>query len=117
MHVETMEVHSRRCIGLSTCAGWCVTADGGCRGGLQACQLKVKKTNPRQYIAKMTNVPGMEVWFQRASDVVRRLRAGDVDLGILGGDMFEEFGEVCVTQILLPPAGSHLPPSQHRPIK
>jgi len=41
----------------------------------------------------MTNVPGMEVWFQRASDVVRRLRAGDVDLGILGGDMFEEFGE------------------------
>lgn len=61
----------------------------------------MKKTNPRQYIAKMTNVPGMEVWFQRASDVVRRLRAGDVDLGILGGDMFEEFGEVraavCVT--------------------
>lgn len=39
-------------------------------------------------------LPGMEVWFQRASDVVRRMRAGDVDLGILGMDMFEEFGEV-----------------------
>ena len=34
------------------------------------------------------------MWFQRASDVVRRLRAGDVDIGILGNDMYTEFGEV-----------------------
>jgi ATP phosphoribosyltransferase len=29
------------------------------------------------------------VWFQRASDVVRKLRLGDIDLGIVGYDMFE----------------------------
>lgn len=33
----------------------------------------------------------MEVWFQRASDVVRKLRTCDLDLGIVGMDMFAEF--------------------------
>ena len=35
----------------------------------------------------------MEVWFQRASDVMRKLRTGDVDLGIVGYDMFIEYGQ------------------------
>lgn len=35
-------------------------------------------------------MPGLEVWFQRASDVVRKLMYGDVDLGIVGYDMFDE---------------------------
>lgn len=35
-------------------------------------------------------LPGLEVWFQRASDVVRKLQYGDVDLGIVGLDMFAE---------------------------
>jgi len=41
----------------------------------------VKKINPRQYVAKIPQIPGLEVWFQRASDVVRKLRcaAGLVD--------------------------------------
>eukprot|EP00854_Cymbomonas_tetramitiformis_P022167 gene22167-26718_t len=59
---------------------------------LADCQLKVRKLNPRQYIAKMPSLDGVEVWFQRASDVMRRLRAGDVDIGIVGNDMFVEFG-------------------------
>ena len=70
--------------------------------------------NDRQYVAKMPNVraraePGrapapdaapppqvdnLEVWFQRASDVVRKMRQGDLDLGIVGYDMFVELGEV-----------------------
>jgi ATP phosphoribosyltransferase len=33
------------------------------------------------------------VWFQRASDVMRKLRAGDLDLGIVGFDMFSELGQ------------------------
>ncbi len=37
-------------------------------------------------------MPGLEVWFQRASDVVRKLTYGDVDLGIVGHDMFAEIG-------------------------
>lgn len=35
-------------------------------------------------------MPALEVWFQRASDVVRKLVYGDVDLGIVGYDMFTE---------------------------
>lgn len=30
------------------------------------------------------------MWFQRASDVVRKLQYGDVDLGIVGYDMYCE---------------------------
>ena len=37
-------------------------------------------------------IPGLEVWFQRASDVVRKLMYGDVDIGIVGADMFAEIG-------------------------
>lgn len=29
-------------------------------------------------------LPELEVWFQRATDVVRKLMYGDVDLGIVG---------------------------------
>ena len=38
-------------------------------------------------------MPGVEVWFQRASDVVRKLMYGDVDLGIVGHDMFREIAD------------------------
>jgi ATP phosphoribosyltransferase len=33
------------------------------------------------------------VWFQRATDVVRKLATGDVDLGIVGFDMLSELGD------------------------
>ena len=38
-------------------------------------------------------MPGLEVWFQRASDVVRKLMYGDVDIGIVGYDMLAEIGD------------------------
>ena len=38
-------------------------------------------------------MPGLEVWFQRASDVVRKLMYGDVDIGIVGADMFAEIAD------------------------
>jgi|TARA_B100001142_G_scaffold270226_1_gene276211 ATP phosphoribosyltransferase len=59
---------------------------------LSDCQLKVQKINPRQYAAEIPNVPGMEVWFQRATDVVRKLVSGDIDIGIVGYDMLREIG-------------------------
>jgi ATP phosphoribosyltransferase len=59
----------------------------------QECALSVKKINPRQYVAKISQIPGLEVWFQRASDVVRKLRSGDLDLGIVGTDMFLELAD------------------------
>ncbi|KIY99933.1 ATP phosphoribosyltransferase [Monoraphidium neglectum] len=55
--------------------------------------LSVYKPNSRQYVASIPQIPGLEVWFQRASDVVRKLRLGDIDLGIVGTDMYEELGE------------------------
>ena len=39
--------------------------------------------------AAAAQLPGLEVWFQRASDVVRKLVRGDLDLGIVGADMFQ----------------------------
>jgi ATP phosphoribosyltransferase len=61
---------------------------------LQECELSVRKLNPRQYIADISELKNVEVWFQRASDVVRKLRSGDVDMGIVGYDMVREYGEV-----------------------
>eukprot|EP00271_Cylindrocystis_brebissonii_P011814 TRINITY_DN29779_c0_g1_i1.p1 TRINITY_DN29779_c0_g1~~TRINITY_DN29779_c0_g1_i1.p1 ORF type:complete len:450 (+),score=71.27 TRINITY_DN29779_c0_g1_i1:230-1579(+) len=60
---------------------------------LKACQLTIRKPNPRQYIADVVEMEGLEVWFQRASDVVRKIRSGDVDLGIVGYDMVQEYGQ------------------------
>lgn len=60
---------------------------------LKSCQIKLYKPNPRQYFGKIPQFPGVEVWFQRASDVVRKLRTGDLDIGIVGYDMFAEFAE------------------------
>ncbi|KDD75594.1 ATP phosphoribosyltransferase [Helicosporidium sp. ATCC 50920] len=60
---------------------------------LKDCQLGVIKPNPRQYVASINQLPGMEVWFQRASDVVRKVLSGDVDLGIVGADMVAELGD------------------------
>lgn len=56
----------------------------------QDCQLAVKKSNPRQYVASISQLPGLEVWYQRASDVVRKVVTGDIDIGIVGYDMFSE---------------------------
>lgn len=61
---------------------------------MQSCQMSVNKLNPRQYVAEIPIFrENLEVWFQRASDVVRKLRYGDVDVGIVGYDMFCEFAK------------------------
>ncbi len=61
------------------------------RSFLQACGLLVNKVNPRQYIAQISEIPHLEIWFQRSADVVRKVRDGDVDLGIVGYDMVVEY--------------------------
>lgn len=60
---------------------------------LKDCQLTVVKPNPRQYVAQISQMPGVEVWFQRATDVVRKLTYGDVDIGFVGHDMVAEIGD------------------------
>src|SRR5688572_31481463 len=44
---------------------------------LRDCGLAVQRVNPRQYIATIAQIPGLEVWFQRSADVVRKVRDGE----------------------------------------
>lgn len=60
---------------------------------LKDCQLSVKQVNPRQYVAEIPQIPNLEVWFQRPKDIVRKLVAGDLDLGIVGLDTVCEYGQ------------------------
>jgi len=50
-------------------------------------------SNPRQYTAVLRDIPNLEVWLQRPSDIVRKLVEGDIDLGITGGDLVAEYGD------------------------
>lgn len=60
---------------------------------LKNCQLSVKQVNPRQYVAQIPQISSLEVWFQRPSDIVRKLSSGDLDLGIVGLDTLREHGK------------------------
>lgn len=71
---------------------------------LEACGLRVDKSNPRQYTASMPAVPGLEVLFQRATDIVDKVRSGGVALGITGYDVVEEVREEGGPLIVLHPA-------------
>ncbi|GAB4544048.1 MAG: ATP phosphoribosyltransferase [Anaerolineae bacterium] len=58
---------------------------------LDECGLHVTKLNPRQYIAEIPAIPELEVWLQRSADIVRKVRYGDVSLGITGYDSVAEY--------------------------
>lgn len=58
---------------------------------LRECGLTINKVNPRQYIAHIPGFPNLEVWFQRSADIVRKVRDGDVDMGIVGFDTVVEY--------------------------
>ena len=59
---------------------------------LDECGLHVSTVNPRQYIATIPAIPELEVWFQRSAVIVRKVRYGDVSLGITGFDSVAEYG-------------------------
>lgn len=61
------------------------------RDFFRECGMPVNKVNPRQYIAEMAELPSLEIWFQRSADVVRKVRDGSVDLGIVGYDNVAEY--------------------------
>ncbi|KAK4476834.1 hypothetical protein RD792_015994 [Penstemon davidsonii] len=60
---------------------------------LKDCQLTVRQVNPRQYVAEIPQISNLEVWFQRPKDIVRKLVSGDLDLGIVGLDTVQEYGQ------------------------
>jgi ATP phosphoribosyltransferase len=59
---------------------------------LGQCSLRVDRSNPRQYRARMRGLPTgpAEVVFQRATDIFDEVSAGTVDLGITGYDIVAE---------------------------
>jgi ATP phosphoribosyltransferase len=59
---------------------------------LGQCGLRVDRSNPRQYRARMRGLPTgpAEVVFQRAADIFEEVNGGTVDLGITGYDIVAE---------------------------
>lgn len=59
-------------------------------GFLESSGLKVSRPNPRQYTARIKALPQVEVLLHRSADVVQKIAAGDVDIGITGLDLVSE---------------------------
>ncbi len=57
---------------------------------LAECGLKVKRSNPRQYLASIDSIPDLEVVFQRAADIPLLVQDGNAALGITGYDILAE---------------------------
>jgi ATP phosphoribosyltransferase len=57
---------------------------------MAACGLRVDRTNPRQYTARIPSAPGVRVLFQRAADILAKVEEGSADAGITGLDIVRE---------------------------
>lgn len=61
-----------------------------CLDFLEESGLKIYKPNPRQYEATIPALPGVNVIFQRATDIVTSVQDGSIDFGITGYDVVAE---------------------------
>ena len=68
---------------------------------LKSCDLKVSHSNPRQYIASIPMIAGLDVLFQRVTDIVYKVIDGTVDLGITGLDVVYEYGQYSEDLVVL----------------
>ncbi len=57
---------------------------------LESSGLKVSRPNPRQYTARIKALPDVEVLLLRPAEVVQKVAAGDIDIGITGLDLLSE---------------------------
>jgi len=57
---------------------------------LESSGLRVSRPNPRQYFARISALPGVEVLLHRPADIVAKTASGDVDVGITGFDLVAE---------------------------
>ena len=48
------------------------------------------RPSPRSYVASLDNIAGIEVILQRARDITFQVEEGNVDLGFVGYDDFQE---------------------------
>jgi ATP phosphoribosyltransferase len=58
---------------------------------MKACGMPVSRLSPRNYTAVIPAVKGLEVHFQRGADITSKVEAGNVDLGVVGLDRFQEY--------------------------
>jgi len=70
---------------------------------LENCGLKVRRPNPRQYVAHISGLGNVTVIFQRPGDIVVGVRQGSLDFGITGYDILAEkaFGHIGSTVLVL----------------
>ena len=64
---------------------------------LEECQLKVWVLNPRSMLLRY--LTRLNRYGQRATDVVRKLLSGDIDVGIVGYDMLREIETKITTSL------------------
>jgi ATP phosphoribosyltransferase len=57
---------------------------------LRECGLSVDRPSARSYSARFKNLEGIDVSFLRAPEIIERLRAGELELGLSGRDLHEE---------------------------
>ena len=59
-------------------------------GFLAMCGLRVRRSNPRQYVGSLDGLADVEVRFQRSVNISAALDEGTVDVAILGRDRYQE---------------------------
>jgi ATP phosphoribosyltransferase len=60
---------------------------------LAACGMPVWRPSPRRYTASIPSINGVEVVYQRSADIPSKVEDGNVDLGLVGVDRYQEFRE------------------------
>ncbi len=57
---------------------------------LAGCGLTVRRANSRRYTADIPALPGVDVLFQRQSDITTEVDGGSADIGVVGLDRYSE---------------------------
>jgi ATP phosphoribosyltransferase len=57
---------------------------------LESCGLRVLRANPRQYTATLRGLPDTELLLYRPADIVEKVAAGSIDIGITSNDLVTE---------------------------
>ena len=57
---------------------------------LACCGLAVRRANSRRYTADIPALPGVDVLFQRQSDITTEVDGGSADIGVVGLDRYSE---------------------------
>jgi ATP phosphoribosyltransferase len=62
----------------------------GTEGFLRSCGLAVRRASTRRYIAEVPSLPGVEVLYQRQTDITPEVDTASADIGIAGLDRYYE---------------------------